>query len=345
MNLNEIPIAYIITPGLCALLIPFLYSKKAAVLLKFLLFSIGVIIFSVIAPIYIADAQIVSLGQLMLHGNFYLIGMLLAYISAWGLLFKDDNRYHKLSLYIFGAGYLLYWVGVVSQFGWDSKMTYSAEDGPTLQNLSRISMILYLLLPIVNLVIYLLLSYPKKAVDQHITGSEILQIKLLGSNLAKVITGAVVLGSIYLLFSSINLIDKNNFALTFAMVLITLIAIWKMLQSLFIYRIDFDHNNHLVTLHKTFTKSVIKREDVTSWGIKEYDSDYIFAPAGAMSYVEIEMTGGKKTSYPLVSWEYGREELPKFRSAFESIFGAPPIALKPSRDPIFSKNWWWFLTV
>lgn len=344
-NLDDSPIAYVISPAISALLIPFLYARKASTLKKVLLLSIGIIIPSTIIPIYLDNGQIKSIIQLILQGNFYLGLMLIGYILSWVLLFKEEAKYFSLSFYIFIASYVLFWVGFITKFSLDSPVVYGPEAEPLVRNSSLVGLFLYILLPMINMILYGFLVSPKKEAHIDLSEKETYQIKAVCSNLAKGIVIAILLGSVIFFFSTFDSIDKNNFLLTLSLLFLIFVALWKMLYSVLIYGIDFDFKNRQIIFHKTFSRSVIKAEDIKNWGIREYNSDYVFAPAGAMAFVEMELTNGKKTSYPLVSWEYGKTEVPKFRSAFEKVMSIPSTPLQPSGFAFQDKNWWWFFTI
>lgn len=343
--MDDFPIAYIISPAISALLIPFLYARKASTLKKILLLSIAVIVPSTMLPIYLDNGQIKSIIELILQGNFYLGLMLIGYILSWILLFKEEAKYLSLSFYIFIASYVLFWVGFITKFGWDSPFVYGPEYEPLIRNSSLAGLFLYGLLPIINMILYGVLVSPKKEAHIDLVEKETYQIKAVGSNLAKGIVVTILLGSVIFFFSTFDLIDKNNFLLTLALVFLTFVALWKMLYSILIYGIDFDFKNRQIIFHKTFGKSLVKSDEIKNWGIREYNSDYVFAPAGAMAFVEMELTSGKKVTYPLLSWEYGKTEVPKFRSAFEKVISTPPTSLQYSGIPYLDKNWWWFFTI
>lgn len=343
--MNDFPIAYIISPAISALLLPFLLARKTSNIKKILLINISIIIFSSIIPVFLDNAQIKSILQFTLEGNIYMGFMLFGYLLSWIILFRENPKSVLLIFYLSIASYLLFWVGVVTEFGWDNTFIYGPGSDPLIRYSSLAGSFLYIILPLINGILFSSLLTQKKQVEIDLTKEGTYKIKGVSNYLGKIVIIAIFLGSLFLFYNVLNLIDKNNFLLTFVLVLISFVALWKMMYSVLIYEIDFDFKNRIITLHKTFGKSIIEGREIRRWGIREFYSDYIWAPAEAMAFVELDLNDGRKVSYPLISWEYGKTEIHKFRSAFEKAINKPQIQLKPSGFALMEKNWLWFFTI
>ncbi len=111
----------------------------------------GLILLSSFIPFSPSNTKIYSIYQYALEGNLFFLVMMLAYLLSLLLYFFGGISRRKMAFYLFAMGYICTWVGS-RNFAY---LVYPIEYGSYIQNLSRLWLVIYILLPILNIVLFI----------------------------------------------------------------------------------------------------------------------------------------------------------------------------------------------